>query len=58
MKTLGLVVPCYDEQEVLELFYTETIKVISSLAETIPAKSFSWTTAARTVRCRSCRTSP
>ena len=33
MKTLGLVVPCYNEQEVLELFYTETIKVISSLAE-------------------------
>ena len=33
MKTLGLVVPCYNEQDVLELFYTETIKVIGSLSD-------------------------
>ena len=32
MKTLGLVVPCFNEQDVLELFYTETIKVIASLS--------------------------
>lgn len=32
MKTLGLVVPCYNEQDVLELFYNETIKVIGSLS--------------------------
>ena len=32
MKTLGLVVPCYNEQDVLELFYTETIKVIGALS--------------------------
>ena len=31
MKTLGLVVPCYNEQDVLQLFYDETIKVIGSL---------------------------
>ena len=33
MKTLGLVVPCYNEQEVLELFYDETMKVVSSLSD-------------------------
>jgi len=33
VKTLGLVVPCYNEQDVLELFYTETEKVISSLSD-------------------------
>ena len=32
MKTLGLVVPCYNEQDVLNLFYDETIKVIRSLS--------------------------
>ncbi len=32
MKTLGLVVPCYNEQDVLQLFYDETIKVIGSLS--------------------------
>ena len=31
MKTLGLVVPCYNEQDVIRLFYDEVTKVISSL---------------------------
>ncbi|MCH5198485.1 MAG: glycosyltransferase family 2 protein [Oscillospiraceae bacterium] len=33
MNTLGLIVPCYNEQEVLELFYNETSKIISGLSE-------------------------
>ena len=32
MKTLGLVVPCYNEQDVLQMFYDETVKVIRSLS--------------------------
>ena len=32
MKTLGLVVPCFNEQDVLELFYKETGAVIKSLS--------------------------
>ena len=32
MKTLGLVVPCFNEQDVLELFYKETGAVIRSLS--------------------------
>ena len=33
MKTLALVVPCYNEQEVLPYFYEETSKVIAALSE-------------------------
>ncbi len=32
MKSLGLIVPCYNEQEVLPLFYKETGGVIASIA--------------------------
>lgn len=32
MKTLGLIVPCYNEQEVLDLFYSETSRVLASLS--------------------------
>ncbi len=32
MKTLGLVVPCYNEQDVIKMFYDETSKVVSSLS--------------------------
>ncbi len=32
MKTLALVVPCYNEQDVLPLFYDETMKMISSIS--------------------------
>lgn len=33
MKTLALVVPCYNEADVLKMFYTETKKVIESISE-------------------------
>lgn len=33
MKTLALVVPCFNEQDVLPLFYAETTKVISTLSD-------------------------
>lgn len=33
MKTLALVVPCYNEAEVLKMFYTETSKVIDSISD-------------------------
>lgn len=33
MNTLALVVPCYNEQDVLPIFYDETAKVIASLSE-------------------------
>ena len=36
MKTIDLVVPCYNEEEVLEIFYTETDKIVSQ----IPGYSF------------------
>ena len=32
MKTLGLVVPCYNEQDVIRMFYDETSKVMASLS--------------------------
>ena len=31
MKTIDIIVPCYNEQEVLETFYTETSKVIDAI---------------------------
>lgn len=33
MEKLSIVVPCYNEEEVLELFYTTTIKVVEQLQE-------------------------
>ncbi len=36
MKTVSIVVPCYNEEEVLRLFYTETQKIL----DTIPDYSF------------------
>ena len=33
MKSLALVVPCYNEQDVLPLFYNEIVKVISGLSD-------------------------
>lgn len=33
MNTVSLVVPCYDEEKVLQRYYTETCKVIDSLSE-------------------------
>ena len=33
MKTIDVVIPCYNEEEVLELFYTESKKVFDSLTE-------------------------
>ncbi len=33
MKTLALVVPCYNEADVLKLFYTETKKVVESIKD-------------------------
>ncbi len=33
MKTLGLVVPCFNEQDVLQMFYDETIKIVSALSD-------------------------
>ena len=31
MKTIDIIVPCYNEQEVLETFYTETSKVVDAI---------------------------
>lgn len=33
MKTLSLIVPCFNEADVLPFFYTETVKVISALSD-------------------------
>lgn len=33
MKTISLIVPCYNEEESINLFYTEARKVIDSLPE-------------------------
>lgn len=38
MKTVSIVVPCYNEEDVLQLFYTETQKIL----DTIPDYDFSY----------------
>lgn len=40
MKLLSIVVPCYNEEEVLPLFYEEITKVTSQMAETYPELDF------------------
>ena len=38
MKTLTLIVPCYNEQDVLHLFYDETSKMISGISAEYPTE--------------------
>lgn len=33
MNTLAIIVPCYNEQDVLKMFYGEITKVVSSIAD-------------------------
>ena len=40
MKLLSIVVPCYNEEEVLPLFYEEITRVTSQMAETYPELDF------------------
>ncbi len=40
MKLLSIVVPCYNEEEVLPMFYDEITKVTSQMAETYPELDF------------------
>ncbi|MBR1738930.1 MAG: glycosyltransferase family 2 protein [Ruminococcus sp.] len=42
MKLLSIVVPCYNEEESLPLFYDEIIKVTNGMAETYPELTFEY----------------
>ena len=42
MKLVSVVVPCYNEQEVLPMFYEEITKVTKEMSETYPELTFEY----------------